>query len=130
MADTMGDTKNYQVNRETPAADGGRDDVAIVYCTFPALDAAKAAGRMLVEQRLAACVNVFAAMTAIYEWEGAIHEDDEVAAIVKTTAGLTGDVFTAIKSVHPYANPALVAGDVQAGAPEYLAWVKAQCRRS
>lgn len=126
MPETMGDTKNYQANGQTGTAASEPGDVVIVYCTFASVEAAKAAGRALVEHRLAACVNVFPGMTAIYEWEGAVHEDREVAMIVKTLVGRAGDVFTALKAGHSYANPALVSLDVRAGTPAYLAWIKAQ----
>ena len=51
------------------------DKPVLVYSTFPSLDAAEAAGRELVERRLAACVNILPGMTSIYRWEGAIARD-------------------------------------------------------
>jgi len=100
---------------------GGR--LAIVYTTFPTLDAGQVMARHLVERRLAACVNLLPGMVAVYQWEGTIHQDNEVAAIVKTRMALISDVMTAIQNGHPYATPALVAIDVEAAGAEYLAWV-------
>jgi len=128
MPETSRDTKNYPVDALAGPGAQGLSDVAMVYCTFPSVAAATAVGRALVEQRMAACVNVIPGMTAIYEWEGVIHEDGEVVVIIKTLAGRVADVFTAIAALHPYANPALVSLDVRAGSPAYLAWVKAQVR--
>jgi len=126
MPETGRDTKNYPDEGQAGLGVPGRTGVAIVYCTFPSVTAATAVGRALVEQRMAACVNVVPGVTAIYEWEGAIHEDGEVVVIIKTLAGRVADVFTAITALHPYANPALVSLDVRAGSSAYLAWVKAQ----
>ena len=105
---------------------GGLDATGVVaiYATFPSAEAAKAAARRLVEQRLAACVNLIPGMTAIYEWEGEVHEDDEVVVIVKTRASLAEAAIAAVVAEHPYANPAAFVIDVTGGAAAYLDWVR------
>lgn len=102
--------------------------LVMIYATFPSLETATAAGRDLVGRRLAACVNLIAHMRAIYAWEGRIHEDDEVVAIIKTQAALAGPVMAAVRERHAYANPALVVLDIAGGAETYLDWVRAQGR--
>ncbi len=122
MPETGERSKHYQAG----VGGGAGSGVVLVYATFPALEAAKAVARSLVAERLAACVNIIAGMTAIYEWEGAVHEDDEVVAIIKTQRSRVDEVFAAVKAKHTYTNPALLAVDVLAGAQDYVAWVKAQ----
>jgi periplasmic divalent cation tolerance protein len=99
------------------------DKPVLVYSTFPSLDAAEAAGRELVERRLAACVNILPGMTSIYRWEGAIARDNEVVMIIKTRGSLTDAIIAAVKTLHTYANPALVVVPILAGSAEYLRWI-------
>jgi periplasmic divalent cation tolerance protein len=99
------------------------DKPVLVYATFPSNEVAETMGRQLVEGRLAACINVLGAMTSIYRWEGKIEEDREVAMIIKTRASLADAVIEAVKSGHPYANPAVLVLSVVGGAAEYCAWL-------
>ncbi len=103
-------------------------EMVLVYATFPTLELAKEVARELVQDRLAACVNIFPGMTAVYEWEGKLCEDAEVAAIVKTQRARLAGVFEAVRSRHPYANPALIALEASGGSASYLAWVLGQTR--
>jgi periplasmic divalent cation tolerance protein len=99
------------------------DKPVLVYSTFPSLDAAEAAGRGLVERRLAACVNILPGMTSIYRWEGAITRDAEVVMIIKTRARLADPVIAAVKALHTYTNPALIVVPIAGGSAEYLRWL-------
>lgn len=119
MPETGAGSKHYQ-------AGAGASGLVLIYATFPSDEAAKAVARALITERLAACVNVIPRMTAIYEWEGAVHEDAEVVAIIKTQAARVENVFAAVKAAHSYTNPALLVVDVTDGAADYVAWVKAQ----
>jgi periplasmic divalent cation tolerance protein len=104
------------------------DRAALVYTTFPSAVEAGGAGRKLVEARLAACVNIFPDMTAIFEWEGKVEEAREAAMIVKTRAALADEVMEEIKKMHPYATPALLVIGVEGGAASYMEWIMAQTR--
>jgi periplasmic divalent cation tolerance protein len=79
--------------------------------------------RALVEERLAACVNVVGGVRSVYRWEGDVHADDESLLVVKTTAAAVPAVEDALRRLHPYENFELVALDVAAGAPAYLSWI-------
>ncbi len=106
----------------------GHDNAAVlVYTTFPAQEDAKRIGRALVEARLAACVNIFSQMTAIYIWEGKIEEDGETAMIVKTTDERSAEVLQEIKRMHPYSVPARLVLPVVGGGGDFLAWICDQC---
>ncbi len=99
------------------------DKPVLVYSTFPSGEVAETVGRQLVEQRLAACVNILPGMTSIYRWEGEIARDIEVVMIIKTRASLAQAAMSAVAADHAYANPALLVIPIEAGAALYLDWL-------
>ena len=98
----------------------------LIYGTFPSVEVAETIGCALVEQGLAACVNIVPGMISIYVWEGERQREQEAAMIVKTRAELGDSVIAEVKRRHPYSNPALVALPVVAGSREFLDWIAAQ----
>ena len=117
------DTSGEQSNPSLP------DQAALlVYTTFPSLDDAKKTGRFLVENALAACVNIVPGMTSVYVWQGAVQEDQEVIMLVKTTAARSDLVLSEIKRLHPYSVPARLVLPVGGGGEDFLDWIAAQCR--
>ncbi len=118
---------NAQVRVDRPDL-GTHDPAAVlIYTTFPSADEAKKAGRVLVERHLAACVNVFPPITAIYEWEGNVEEGTEAAMIVKTTKARSADALDEIKRLHPYSVPARLVLPVIGGGADFLSWIAEQC---
>jgi periplasmic divalent cation tolerance protein len=101
----------------------------VVLTNLPDRDTALAMGRALVERRLAACASVLAGCTSVYRWQGAIETADEVPVLIKTRRELYAEVEQAIRSLHPYAVPEIVALPVQAGLPEYLGWIETETAR-
>lgn len=99
---------------------------ALVYATFPSMALAEAAGGVLVDEGLAACVNILSGMTSIYRWQGERHREDEVVMLVKTRASLVDAVIARTVSVHPYDNPAILAVPVVGGAQAFLHWIGEQ----
>lgn len=95
----------------------------LVYTTFPDLGAAEQAGRLLVEQRHAGCINILPGMVSLYVWEGQLERANEVVLIAKTTAEAANACMAAILAVHPYDTPAVLAVPVAAGAAAYLDWI-------
>src|SRR5262249_47362341 len=105
------------------------DDAAgmiIIYTTFPSENDARNLGNQLVELGLAACVNIFPGMIAVYRWQGAIESAGETAMIVKTRKELQSQVLDAIAARHPYTVPALIVFEPQHVAEKYLEWLLAQ----
>ena len=101
------------------------DAMIVIYTTVPNEQDARKLGRELVEERLAACVNIFPGMTALYHWQGNLEETPETAMLIKTRLSLQGEAMAAIAARHPYTVPALlVFRPAEVGAP-YLAWLKA-----
>jgi len=77
----------------------------------------------LVDERLAACVNVVAPITSIYRWRGAVERAEEVLLIVKTRRTLVARVTARIRALHSYELPEAIALAIQGGSAEYLAWI-------
>lgn len=101
-------------------------DCRLVLSTCPDQDTALALATRLVEQGLAACVNVVPGLTSIYRWEGALHRDPEVLLLIKTAAGRLDALVKGLRRLHPYELPEIIALPITAGLPEYLNWVS-QC---
>ena len=99
-------------------------DVVLVLTTFPIdPDEANVFARMLVEERLAACVNVHSPVTSIYRWEGAIEEAVERQLTIKTTTARVEALKARIKELHPYDVPEILVVRIADGGDEYLRWV-------
>jgi periplasmic divalent cation tolerance protein len=99
----------------------------VVLCTVAgAEDADRIAGR-LVEQRLAACVNVVSAVSSVYRWRGRIERDREHLLVIKTTADRFEELREEIVRLHPYDVPEVVALTIEAGHQPYLDWLDASC---
>jgi periplasmic divalent cation tolerance protein len=98
----------------------------LVYTTYPSIVEAERAGRSIVEQRLAACVNILPGMVSHYWWQGAIERGEEVVMIIKTRAALAERVCAAVKAGHSYVTPALMVLPVEHVDPAYLAWLMAE----
>ena len=100
------------------------DAIVFVYITAGSRGEAETIGRTLVEERLAACVNILGGMTAIYRWEGAVETAEEVAFIAKTRAALVAALAARVKALHSYDVPCVVALPAGPGNPDYLDWLR------
>jgi periplasmic divalent cation tolerance protein len=103
----------------------GPDDprVLMVFTNMPDHESATSLAAALVEARLVACVNVLAACTSVYRWEGAVETASEVPMLMKTTVARYAALEVAIRARHPYELPEIVAVPVEHGLPAYLDWV-------
>lgn len=79
--------------------------------------------RALVEERLAACVNLVPGVVSTFRWEGQVRQDDECLLIIKTGAGRFEAVRAAITMAHPYDTPEIIALPIIEGDARYLAWL-------
>jgi periplasmic divalent cation tolerance protein len=94
-----------------------------VYTTYPSIVEAERAGRLLVERRLCACVNILPGMVSYYWWQGAVERGDEVVMIIKTRAGLTEAVRSSVKETHSYTTPAVLVIPIESVDADYHAWI-------
>src|ERR1700730_654104 len=95
----------------------------LVYTTYPSIVEAERAGRSIVEQRLAACVNILPGMVSHYWWQGAIERGEEGGMIIKTRAPLAAGFCAAVKESHSYTTPAVMVLSVEQIDPAYLGWL-------
>jgi Uncharacterized protein involved in tolerance to divalent cations len=79
--------------------------------------------RLLVEKKLAACVNVVKGLRSFYWWKGKIEEDEEELLIIKTSREAYGELEREIRENHPYTVPEIIALPIILGNPDYLAWI-------
>jgi periplasmic divalent cation tolerance protein len=85
---------------------------------------ASALAKLLVERRLAACVNAVSRVASTYRWKGEVLEDRETLLIIKTTATRFGALEQAIREQSKYELPEILALPVEAGGADYLAWIR------
>lgn len=96
----------------------------IVLITAPSQEVAKQIAVALVENRLAACVNILSPIRSIYRWEGKVHDDQETLLIVKSQAQLIESrLIPAVQAIHPYQVPEIIALPVVMGLHSYLDWI-------
>lgn len=99
------------------------DNVLLVLTNCPDANVADRIARTLVEHKLAACVNRLPAVDSIYRWQGTVERAVEVPLLIKSTRERWPEIQEAIRALHPYELPEIVAIPVVAGLPAYLRWV-------
>ncbi len=99
-------------------------DAVVILSTAPP-DEAVAIARALVEDRLAACVQL-AAIRSVYRWQGRIEDEPEELMLIKTRRHLANAVIARIRELHSYEVPEAVVIPVEAGSADYLAWLSAE----
>ena len=99
-------------------------DALEVHVTMPDREKATSLARALVEEGLAACVNIVPGVRSIYRWEGRLQEDEEVLCFIKTRPALFDRARQRILALHPYEVPEILAFAVDDGSPAYLEWLK------
>ena len=102
--------------------------VIAVLTNLPDSDSAFNLARELVHLRLVACANVLSPVTSFYRWEGKQEQAGEHPVLLKTTADRYPEVEAAIRRLHPYSVPEIVAWPIERGLPAYLDWVEQETR--
>ncbi len=108
---------------------GGMKGYAVVLITAPRGDARIIADAVLKE-RLAACVNIVDGVHSVYWWQGRIEEGEEALLIVKTRVEALGSLIEAVRRVHPYEVPEIIALPIMAGFSKYLEWIDEEVKGS
>jgi len=107
------------------------NDVVLVFSTAPASagdDTAERIARTLIDERLAACVNVHAPMVSIYRWKGAVERENERQLVIKTTRAMVPALQKRLRELHPYELPELIVVGTSGGSEKYLEWVAQEVR--
>ena len=97
--------------------------VVSVYAVFADAEEAERIGRAVVEDRLAACMNLISPIRSIYRWKGAVETAEEVSAIFKTSEGPVDALMTRIAGLHSYEVPCVVAWPIEKVLGSYADWV-------
>ena len=100
----------------------------LVLTNLPDRETAERLAGVLVEQRLAACVNILAPCGSVYRWQGAVQREEEHPVLIKTTAERYPALEAAIRAAHPYELPEIIAVPIERGLPAFLAWVDAETK--
>ncbi len=98
-------------------------DSYIVYMTMKDKDEASRIGSVLVEERLAACVNILGGCESLFWWDGAVQSETEVVMLAKTRQDLLEPLTERVKAMHSYEVPCVVAVRLDAGNPAFLSWI-------
>ncbi len=98
----------------------------LVITHLPDATRAETLASLLIEARVAACVNILAPCRSVYRWEGKLEHADEVPLLIKTTAARYDALEAAIRQHHPYELPEIIAVPIERGLPDYLDWVDAE----
>ncbi len=105
-------------------------DISLVYITAGGKDEAVMIGKILVEEKLVACVNIIDNMTSIYRWQDKICEESETVIMCKTRSALVESVNQRVKSIHSYDCPCIIAFPIDGGNSEFLHWVESETKDS
>ncbi len=100
--------------------------VVTVYAVFADPAEAQRIGRQMVEERLAACVNILGHCRSFYRWEGAIESATEAPALFKTTGGMADALIARVKELHSYSIPAIAVWPIERLSAEYGDWVETE----
>lgn len=98
-------------------------DKVVIFVTCSSAEEAGRIARALVQQRLAACVNISNPIRSLYRWEGRVRDDPEVLLVIKTARGLFDRVRRAVEKMHSYQVPEVICLPVIDAAPNYLNWL-------
>ena len=101
-------------------------DVVLVLSTVPDDPSAETIVKTLVEERLAACVNLFSPMQSVYRWKGAVDSSIERQIVIKTSQALVPSLERRLRELHPYELPEFLVIPVAGGSSDYLGWLAEQ----
>jgi periplasmic divalent cation tolerance protein len=98
--------------------------VVSLYAIFASSEEAERFGRTVVDERLAACINILGPVRSIYRWSGAVETADEVAAVLKTSSAMADALITRIAGLHSYDVPCIVTWPIDKVLSSYADWVE------
>jgi len=105
-------------------------DVYLVITNLPDRDSAAKLAHVLVERRLAACVNILSPCRSVYRWQSKTEDAEEFPMLIKTTKDRYAELEAAIRAGHPYELPEIIAIPLAGGLSAYLEWVESETRRA
>ena len=106
-----------------------KEETTLVYITAGSAEEARTIGRKLVEERLAASVNIYSNIQSIYWWEGRMREEPEAVIIVKTQTALLSEVIEKVKAMHSYELPCILSLPIAGGHGPFLDWIREETKK-
>jgi periplasmic divalent cation tolerance protein len=103
-------------------------DGLLVITNLPDRASAEKLAALLIERRLAACVNLLAPCESVYRWRGEVQNDEEHPLLIKTAGDRYAELEAAIRANHPYELPEIIAVSIVQGLPAYLKWIESETR--
>jgi periplasmic divalent cation tolerance protein len=100
------------------------EETIVVFSTFPDAETARRIGATIVEEKLAACVNLIPQVESIYRWKGVIETATEVMALIKSTTWKYQLLEARIRELHPYEVPEIISIRLDSGHLEYIRWIE------
>ena len=104
-------------------------DKVVILVTAPNLREAKKIAKALVEERLAACVNITSPVQSIYRWQGKLNQDREFLLVIKSTRELFGEIQASVLKLHSYTTPEIICLPIVEGSADYLQWIGDEVKR-
>lgn len=105
-------------------------NVSLVYITAPDADVAQTIADYLVEHKLAACVGFLPGLKSTYRWEGKVEHTEECVMFLKTATDKVDILINAVKKMHPYEVPCILAMPVAAGFPAFIQWIQEETKNA
>ncbi|MFN3535796.1 MAG: divalent-cation tolerance protein CutA [Desulfatiglandales bacterium] len=102
----------------------------LIYMTAPNKEEAKRIGRILVEERLAACVNIFPEIDSFYWWQGKLEDEREAVVVAKTTEAQRERLVQRVVELHPYECPCILSFKIDGGYEPFLNWIGEETKSS
>jgi periplasmic divalent cation tolerance protein len=101
-------------------------DYRLAITTCPNMEVAETIASALVQERLAACVNILPGARSIFEWQGKLEKEQELVLLIKTRRDRLPPLETRLLELHPYELPELIVVPVEGGSAPYLSWLETQ----
>jgi periplasmic divalent cation tolerance protein len=106
-------------------------DFVLVFITVPNGEIAQKIAARLVEDNLAACVNILSPLQSLYMWQSKMNNDSEILLIVKSRASIFHELLIpAVRAIHPYQVPEIIATPILMGSPDYMQWMDDTIRKN
>lgn len=99
-------------------------DAIVVYITVPDESEAVTISKALVDEKLAACVNIVKGIRSIYSWRGKIEDEPEILLILKSRRHLFKKLQSRVKELHSYSVPEIIALPIIEGSEDYMKWLE------
>lgn len=103
-------------------------ETLIVLITADSKKTSKAIIKLLLEKRLAACIQELPQVNSAYWWKGRIRKSREIPLVIKTVKQHLNKIITEVKKIHPYEVPEIISADIRGGSADYIRWIKKETR--